>query len=169
MCDNVVNYEIVLASGDIVNANANENSDLWIALKGGSNNFGVVTRFDMKTFKQGPFWGGSVFYFATSFPGQIEALVTEIQKPNATEETQLMISIGYAAAFGAIVCQNQVYYTQDFQNPPVLEPFTAIEPQIDSLNSLRVLNLTTASSEQASDAQSSPRYVTTAFLPLDML
>ncbi|ESZ92551.1 hypothetical protein SBOR_7077 [Sclerotinia borealis F-4128] len=155
--DNVVNYEVVLASGEIVNANASENFDLWIALRGGSNNFGIVTRFDMKTFQQGPFWGGSVYYFPASFPGQIEALVNEIKKPNASVETQL-ISIGYAAAFGMIACQNQIYYTKEAtETPPVLEPFAAIQPQIDALNSLRILNLTSAASEQAADGQTSQR------------
>jgi FAD/FMN-containing dehydrogenase len=47
-CDNVVNFEVVLASGDIINANASANSDLWLALKGGSSNFGIVTRFDLE-------------------------------------------------------------------------------------------------------------------------
>ncbi|KAF9877500.1 FAD binding domain-containing protein [Colletotrichum karsti] len=49
-CDSVVNYEVVLASGDVINANATVNSDLYRALKGGGNNFGVVTRFDIETF-----------------------------------------------------------------------------------------------------------------------
>ncbi|EMD91541.1 hypothetical protein COCC4DRAFT_129423 [Bipolaris maydis ATCC 48331] len=49
-CDNVVNFEVVLASGEVVNANASAHSDLWRALKGGSSNFGVVTRFDINTF-----------------------------------------------------------------------------------------------------------------------
>ncbi|KAF7540345.1 hypothetical protein G7054_g1500 [Neopestalotiopsis clavispora] len=49
-CDQVVNYEIVLADGTITTANENVNSDLFETLKGGSNNFGIVTRFDMKTF-----------------------------------------------------------------------------------------------------------------------
>lgn len=49
-CDNVVNYEVVLASGEIVNANASCHPELWRALKGGSSNFGVVTRFDINTF-----------------------------------------------------------------------------------------------------------------------
>jgi len=62
ICDNVVNFEVVLASGEIINASAEENSDLFIALTGGANNFGVITRFDMKTFQQGQMWGGSVFY-----------------------------------------------------------------------------------------------------------
>lgn len=49
-CDSVVNYEVVLASGLIVNANASVHSDLWRALKGGSSNFGIVTRFDIEAF-----------------------------------------------------------------------------------------------------------------------
>ncbi|KAF3034789.1 hypothetical protein E8E12_003421 [Didymella heteroderae] len=46
-CDNVANFEVVLANGDIINANATSHSDLWTALKGGSGNFGIVTRFDI--------------------------------------------------------------------------------------------------------------------------
>lgn len=61
IADNVINYEIVLASGEIVNTNKNENTDLLIALRGGGNNFGIVTRYDLRTFKQGSFWGGSVY------------------------------------------------------------------------------------------------------------
>jgi FAD/FMN-containing dehydrogenase len=47
-CDAVKNYEIVLTNGTIVNANDKENSDLWLALKGGGSNFGIVTRYDME-------------------------------------------------------------------------------------------------------------------------
>ncbi|CAG9950901.1 unnamed protein product [Clonostachys rosea f. rosea IK726] len=48
-CDTVVNFEVVLANGTIVNANKTANADLWRALKGGWANFGVVTRFDIET------------------------------------------------------------------------------------------------------------------------
>lgn len=57
-CDNVANFEVVLANGDVVNANATSHSDLWTALKGGSGNFGIVTRFDMYTFPAKDIWGG---------------------------------------------------------------------------------------------------------------
>ncbi|KAK7733469.1 hypothetical protein SLS57_000484 [Botryosphaeria dothidea] len=40
--DNVINYEVILANGSIVNANASCHADLFWALKGGNNNFGVV-------------------------------------------------------------------------------------------------------------------------------
>jgi FAD/FMN-containing dehydrogenase len=49
-CDSVVNYEVVLANGQIVNANASSNAELWKALKGGGCNFGIVTRFDIEAF-----------------------------------------------------------------------------------------------------------------------
>ncbi|CVL00257.1 uncharacterized protein FPRN_08570 [Fusarium proliferatum] len=49
-CDSVVNYELVLANGSIVNANPHSHRDLWKALKGGGANFGIVTRFDMEPF-----------------------------------------------------------------------------------------------------------------------
>ncbi|KAL4961862.1 FAD-binding oxidoreductase [Aspergillus stella-maris] len=47
--DNVVNLEVVLPDSRIVNANSSENTDLFRALKGGGSNFGIVTRFDIKT------------------------------------------------------------------------------------------------------------------------
>ena len=58
--DNVVNFEVVLASGEVVNANASSNTDLWIALKGSGGNLGVVTRFDFATFKQSNMWHAGI-------------------------------------------------------------------------------------------------------------
>ncbi|CEJ82375.1 hypothetical protein VHEMI02445 [[Torrubiella] hemipterigena] len=49
-CDSVVNYEVVLADGSIIQANRSSHSDLWRALKGGGANFGIVTRFDIEAF-----------------------------------------------------------------------------------------------------------------------
>jgi len=53
--------QVVLANGVIVNANANENRDLHRALKGGVNNFGIVTQFTVKAFPQTEFWGGMIY------------------------------------------------------------------------------------------------------------
>lgn len=54
-CDNVVEYELVLASGKIVDVNKDSYPDLFPALKGGGNNFGIVTRYALKTFPLGNF------------------------------------------------------------------------------------------------------------------
>ncbi|KAL4905011.1 hypothetical protein BDW74DRAFT_185452 [Aspergillus multicolor] len=47
--DGVKNFEVLLADGKLINANANENPALYRALKGGGSNFGIVTRFDLET------------------------------------------------------------------------------------------------------------------------
>lgn len=44
--DNLISAEVVTASGDIVIASKDENSDLFWALKGGGGNFGIVTNFE---------------------------------------------------------------------------------------------------------------------------
>ncbi|KAI2618909.1 hypothetical protein GGR54DRAFT_630972 [Hypoxylon sp. NC1633] len=150
ICDNVLNYEVVLASGEVVNANAGENADLWVALRGGGNNFGVITSFNVKTFTQGQMYGGSIYYAGAAFPGQVEALATELHKPDASEDTHLMVSLGYTAAFGPDpVGLNQVYYTQDVEKPPVLEPFTSIDTQF--MNTLRLQTVPQAAQEQAGE------------------
>ena len=74
VCDNVLNYELVLPYGKVINVNAST-PDLFKALKGGSNNFGVVTRFDMRTFDSGKFWGGFVVYPLSTMPQQVAAFV----------------------------------------------------------------------------------------------
>lgn len=81
-CDSVVNFEIVLANGTIVQANKNSNPDLWKALKGGSGNFGVVTRFDMQAFSVPDLWGG----MSTSLRSEGDKLITTLVNFTDTSE-----------------------------------------------------------------------------------
>lgn len=159
ICDNVINYEIVLSSGKIVNANAVEHTDLFTALKGGSNNFGIVTSYDMRTFEQGEMWGGRVSYLESHFPTQLEALYNLTTDEESDQYIHLLISIGFAANYGGMMCQNTAYYTQSVQNPPVLQPFTTMQPQISELSSLRLGLPKNFTDEQAARTQTSQRWV----------
>jgi FAD binding domain/Berberine and berberine like len=47
-CDNVEGFRLVTADSSVVRANAQENPDLFWALRGGGGNFGVVTEFEVK-------------------------------------------------------------------------------------------------------------------------
>jgi FAD/FMN-containing dehydrogenase len=46
--DNILGAQVVLADGSVVNADENENDDLYWAIRGGGGNFGVVTELKMR-------------------------------------------------------------------------------------------------------------------------
>ncbi len=52
--DNLNAVDVVLASGEFVQANATHNSDLFWAVRGGGGNFGVVTSFEYRLHPLGP-------------------------------------------------------------------------------------------------------------------
>lgn len=62
VCDNVISFELVTAAGEVLSVTQGTHPDSWLALKGGSNNFGVVTAFEVRCFDQGPVWVGTHIY-----------------------------------------------------------------------------------------------------------
>ena len=46
--DSVIEFEVVLANGSILTASSTNNVDLFNVLRGGGNNFGIVTAFTVK-------------------------------------------------------------------------------------------------------------------------
>ena len=61
-CDNVLSFDIVTADGSPRVASANENEDLFWALRGGGGNFGVVTSFEFRVHPVSTVLGGLVIY-----------------------------------------------------------------------------------------------------------
>jgi FAD/FMN-containing dehydrogenase len=61
--DNLLSVDVVLATGELVTARAEENPDLFWAIRGGSGNFGVVTSFEYQLHPVGPvITGGLVLH-----------------------------------------------------------------------------------------------------------
>ena len=62
--DNVVEAEVVTADGSVLTASADENPDLYWAIRGGGGNFGIVTSFTFALHPVGP----EVAFSATFYP-----------------------------------------------------------------------------------------------------
>src|SRR5438034_2673587 len=61
--DNLLSADVVLADGRFVKANAEENADLFWALRGGGGNFGVVTAFTFQLHPVDTVYGGPMLYW----------------------------------------------------------------------------------------------------------
>jgi FAD/FMN-containing dehydrogenase len=72
--NSVVNYEMVTAKGEVINANKTSHPDLFWALKGGGSNFGIVTRFDVRTYPSGQIFGGLISYDQSTVGHALAAL-----------------------------------------------------------------------------------------------
>lgn len=172
VCDNVRNFEVVLASGQVVNANAAENPLLFRALKGGSNNFGVVTRFDVETVKNevvdsASAWGGSIQY-APSYAEQVTRLFANFNDASHYDIFASMIQNYIYVAPNAVpgltnafdVIDNELVYTRPLPRGAVRP--AVYGPWVDDIkdkykNTLANRNLTSITEEVGGDSASNKR------------
>jgi FAD/FMN-containing dehydrogenase len=71
--DNLLEADVVLASGEKVRASADENPDLYWAIRGGGGNFGVVTSFLFRLHEVGTIFGGPSFWPVEAAPEVLSA------------------------------------------------------------------------------------------------
>jgi hypothetical protein len=128
-CDNVVNFEVVLANGTLVNANATSSSDLYKALKGGGNNFGIVTRFTLKTYAIGGVWGGIRYYAPDHFPALISAFAQYQLGPQDPDASIMIQAPLTNSSFGILL---NIAYARPIVNPPAFDAFKNIPIALDS-------------------------------------
>jgi hypothetical protein len=95
-CDNVLAADVVTADGQLRRASADENTDLFWALRGGGGNFGVVTAFQYRLHPVSTILGGLVIHpraaardvlrfhrdFVTSAPEELTSYVALLTAPD---------------------------------------------------------------------------------------
>ena len=72
-CDNLLSAEIVTANGEVLTASADENPDLFWAIRGGGGNFGVVTRFEFQLHPVAELYAGLILYPRSAAPDLMRA------------------------------------------------------------------------------------------------
>lgn len=121
-CDAIVNAEIVLADGSVVNANKTSHADLWKALKGGSGNFGIVTRFDLAAFPAGLIWGGISASNISQADVIANAMVNFTDNYDKNPEAAYLINWTYNPSIASEVVVAQVMVdTTGVEKPPAFD------------------------------------------------
>ncbi|KAL9024541.1 MAG: hypothetical protein Q9196_006446 [Gyalolechia fulgens] len=135
-CDNIMGYEIVLGNGTVAYASAGSNPDLWLALKGGSNNFGIITRFDVATISQGKMSYNLVSYPYTdaSLRAQANAFSEFMKPPNFDKSAMMGVFLNFYG--GQLSLSDALWYIQPVQKPAVYSPFFNIPTATVSVSQL---------------------------------
>lgn len=144
-CDSIVNLEVVLANGSVVNANERENPDLLWALRGGTNNLGVVTRVDVQTFEQGDLWGGFIirpYSVADNEVAALAAFANPAVGSGYDEFSSLITTFAYVGTENMSVIVDNLEYTRPVgQPPPIFRPFTSLPALTSTQRNTRLSDL----------------------------
>ncbi|KAK1471086.1 FAD binding domain-containing protein [Colletotrichum cuscutae] len=138
-CDNVESYDVVTATGAIIRASANQFPDLYWALRGGGNNFGLVVSFNLRTISLpgGKMWGGSRTYLQDSFPALSEAYANFIA--NAEKDPKAGLWHVYAYFNGTKLSLPTLYYAEpDGGEAEIFSEWNAI-PAISDTTQNRII------------------------------
>lgn len=145
-CDNVVNFEIVLASGRLANANATSAPDLFRALKGGANNFGVVTRFDLAAFPQGEILQGPISSPFSEREAVFKAFANLAGSLNYDPYASLVTGLTWLPSTGWGNVTTTAAYTKPATSPPAFKEFIAVP---NTTSSLKLSKLSAIANETA--------------------
>ena len=88
--DNLEEVEIVTADGRIRTVNAQQDAELFWALRGGGGNFGVVTRFTLRLHQVGPMVTGGMILWGAERAGEVLAAYRDLTETAPRELTAVL-------------------------------------------------------------------------------
>ncbi|KAK2808723.1 hypothetical protein FQN50_004394 [Emmonsiellopsis sp. PD_5] len=124
--DNVVAFDVVLASGKLVTATATKYSDLFWALKGGGNSFGIVTRFELTTFSSPKVCAGILQIPGTARDQFLDAVASFAKDGSKDAKAAVIPSIFMLRKLGMTVYTSALFYDGEECKQPALANFTAL-------------------------------------------
>ncbi|KAK8062195.1 6-hydroxy-D-nicotine oxidase [Apiospora hydei] len=177
-CDQVTRFEVVLADGSVVQAEEEgTNADLFWGLRGGSNNFGIVTSFTFRTFEQGELWSTLAVCPSTEadVDNQARVFARLMEAENYDVNAYFLTGWAFIGEHGITVATNQMVYTRpsgdefpEFYKPALalqtLKPNMGMPPGVASMSAL-------ANRSTAFRPPQANRYLsaTTTFIPTEAM
>ncbi|KAL0089642.1 hypothetical protein F4703DRAFT_1842031 [Phycomyces blakesleeanus] len=133
--DNIVGTEVVTASGEIVWASEDSNSDLFWAIRGAGNRFGVVTKFVLKVHKiSDTVWSGVLSYTGDKLEALVKAINTWYDKKDPKAAFIMVLSKGADGKPGVVILP--FYNGTQEQGEASFADFLAIEPAVRDTSSM---------------------------------
>lgn len=128
--NNIASFEVVLADGKIVTASPFENEDLYAVLKGGGNNFGIVTTFILYTYPIGTIWGGA-YYFNSNQTEDVLLATRNFTENYPDDKAAVIVVNQITPATSSNFWYVIVFY--DGASPPAgtFDAFTSLSPFLD--------------------------------------
>ncbi|MBN9554326.1 MAG: FAD-dependent oxidoreductase, partial [Alphaproteobacteria bacterium] len=123
-CDNLLRARVLTADGRFVGASAEEEPDLFWALRGGGGNFGIVTSLAFRTRPLASVIGGHLAYSGEDLRGFLEFYRDQMERAPAELVVEALIMAPSQPVIFAIVC-----YTGDAAGADaVLAPWRKFRP-----------------------------------------
>lgn len=115
--------------------NATSSEDLFRALKGGGNNFGIVTRFDLAAFPQGEILEGAITSPFSERDAVFEAFANLADSPHYDPYASIVTGLTWLPSSGWQTVGTTAAYTKSVANsPPAFQKFLSVPNTTSTLN-----------------------------------
>ncbi|KAE8152304.1 FAD binding domain protein [Aspergillus avenaceus] len=129
-CDNIESFEVVTAKGTTITASATSNPDLYWALRGGGNNFGIVTKFNLYTIPSPTMRGGTRTIAQSNFTNVVNAFINVADQAPVDGKAQQWVA--FLQYEGHNLASVELAYTEDVENPAIFEEYRSIPAVSDT-------------------------------------
>ncbi|KAF7731404.1 hypothetical protein EC973_000212 [Apophysomyces ossiformis] len=144
--DNIVAVEIVTADGQVLWASKDSNQDLFWAIRGAGNRFGVVTKLVIKAHRvRETVWGGVLMYKKEQLDSLVAAINTWFSQKDAKAVAGLALGKGPDGHAGVTVLP--FYNGTQTQGEASFEPLLKVRPVVQNTSEMPYCKINTLNDE----------------------
>lgn len=134
----------MLANSSIVHASETVNPDLYFALRGGANNFGIVTSATVRTFPQGQIYISQPTWADNSSEEVLDEVYQLFTNPELTNDVDMGYDMYYLydSERDDFVMSGTQRYETAMEHPPVFDAIDRIPTLSRSTSNATLANLT---------------------------